>query len=449
MSDAAIRAEGLSKLYTLGEMERYSALRDKLARTLRAPWTLLKREKLETFWALRDVSLEVKHGEVLGLIGRNGAGKTTLLKILSRITRPTKGWAEIYGRVGSLLEVGTGFHPELSGRDNIYLSGAILGMRKWEIARKFDEIVAFAEIEKFLDTQVKHYSSGMYVRLAFAVAAHLEPEILFVDEVLAVGDSRFQKKCLGKMDEVAHQGRTVLFVSHNAAAVTRLCNRCLLLNRGNVVEVGPTYDVMNAYLRSDLANGASREWSEQEAPGDKVVRLRAVRVRSISGLVSEAFDIRDEVGIEMVYDVLEDGQVLWPNVHLFNEEGTNLFVTIDTDEHWRRRPRPRGRYTSTAWIPGNFLAEGTFIVRTAITTFLPMVVRLDVSDVAVFQVIDSLDGNSVRFDYAGHLPGVVRPFLNWRTNYLPHNSSGVPQKVTDELSHLDAGGTSSTWDRNG
>src|SRR5713226_5899099 len=224
MSDIAIRAEGLGKRYKIGQRERENALRNVLGSVLRAPWRLLQREKKETFWALRDVDLEVKHGEVLGLIGRNGAGKTTLLKILSRITRPTKGWAEIYGRVGSLLEVGTGFHPELSGGDNIYLSGAILGMTKREIRGKFDEIVAFAEIEKFIGMQVKHYSSGMYVRLAFAVAAHLEPEILFVDEVLAVGDASFQKKCLGKMSDVAHEGRTIVFVSHNMTAMRRLAS---------------------------------------------------------------------------------------------------------------------------------------------------------------------------------------------------------------------------------
>src|SRR5207245_5309230 len=234
MSENGIRAQGLSKRYQIGQLERENALRNVLGPILRAPWKLLKREKKETFWALRNVDLKVKQGEVLGLIGRNGAGKTTLLKILSRITRPTAGWAEIYGRVGSLLEVGTGFHPELSGRDNTYLSGAILGMSKREISSKFDEIVAFAELEKFIDTPVKHYSSGMYVRLAFAVAAHLEPEILFVDEVLAVGDARFQKKCLVKMGDVAKQGRTIIFVSHNVEAVTRLCNRCVLLQQGTV-----------------------------------------------------------------------------------------------------------------------------------------------------------------------------------------------------------------------
>src|SRR5881628_1987103 len=232
MSDVAIQARGLSKLYRIGQQERENALRNVLGPMLRTPWKLLKREKKEMFWALKDVDLEVKQGEVLGVIGRNGAGKTTLLKILSRITRPTSGWAEIYGRVGSLLEVGTGFHPELSGRDNTYLSGAILGMSKREISRKFDEIVAFAEIERFIDTPVKHYSSGMYVRLAFAVAAHLEPEILLVDEVLAVGDINFQKKCLGKMGDVARAGRTVVLVSHNMGAINALCSRCVILDNG-------------------------------------------------------------------------------------------------------------------------------------------------------------------------------------------------------------------------
>ena len=266
MSRLAIRAEGLSKLYPLGEQERYSALRDRLERAVTAPWSFFTRPKPETFWALEDVNLEVKHGEVLGLVGRNGAGKTTLLKILSRITRPTRGWAEIYGRVGSLLEIGTGFHPELSGRDNIYLSGAILGMSKREIAGKFDEIVAFAELEKFLDMQVKHYSSGMYVRLAFAVAAHLEPEILLVDEVLAVGDIRFQKKCLGKMGDVAKAGRTVLLVSHQMNQIRRLCDRAVWIDGGTVERDGGAGEVLAAYetamFAADRAAGGTRKGRE-------------------------------------------------------------------------------------------------------------------------------------------------------------------------------------------
>ena len=255
MSEIAIRAQGLSKRYQIGPLERENALRNVLGPILRAPWKLLKREKKETFWALKDANLEVKHGEVLGMIGRNGAGKTTLLKILSRITKPTAGWAEIYGRVGSLLEVGTGFHPELSGRDNTFLSGAILGMSKSDISHKFDEIVAFAELEKFIDTPVKHYSSGMYVRLAFAVAAHLEPEILLVDEVLAVGDINFQKKCLGKMGDVARGGRTVVLVSHQMNQMRRLSHRVVWVDAGSVRQDGLPDGVINAYEAAMSKNG--------------------------------------------------------------------------------------------------------------------------------------------------------------------------------------------------
>lgn len=261
MNQVVIQAEGLGKLYRRG-LVMDEGLRHTLDRFVKSPLAALRRKKDETFWALKDVSLEVKEGEVLGLIGRNGAGKTTLLKILSRITKPTTGWAEIHGRVGSLLEVGTGFHPELTGRENTYLSGAILGMSKREIERKFDEIVAFAELEKFIDTPVKHYSSGMYVRLAFAVAAHLEPEILLVDEVLAVGDIRFQKKCLGKMGDVARAGRTVVLVSHQLNQIRRLCHRVVWVDDGSVRLNGNTHEVVAAYesamISGDRANGLQR-----------------------------------------------------------------------------------------------------------------------------------------------------------------------------------------------
>lgn len=265
MSQLAVRAERLSKLYRLEKPERYRALRDTLARAVKAPWTLVSSTKILTFWALKDVNLEVKHGEVLGLIGRNGAGKTTLLKLLSRITQPTRGWAEIYGRVGSLLEVGTGFHPELSGRENIYLSGAILGMSRREIARKFDEIIAFAEVEDFLEMQVKHYSSGMYVRLAFAVAAHLEPDILLVDEVLAVGDIKFQQKCLGKMGEVRKTGRTVILVSHQLNQIRQLCDRVVWIDNAGVRRDGNTREVLAAY-ESLMLGGEERNAREQARP---------------------------------------------------------------------------------------------------------------------------------------------------------------------------------------
>jgi lipopolysaccharide transport system ATP-binding protein len=284
MSEIAIKAEGLSKEYWLGQRERENALRNVLGPILRAPWKLLKREKKETFWALKDVSLEVKQGEVLGLIGRNGAGKTTLLKILRRFTRPPWGWAEISGRVGTLLEVGTGFHPELSGRDNTYLSGAILGMTKREIDRKFDEIVAFAEIEKFIDMQVKHYSSGMYVRLAFAVAAHLEPEILLVDEVLAVGDIAFQKKCLGKMGDVARQGRTIILVSHNMAAINALCSRCVILNVGGVEFDGPTDKATARYYAESLSVSNGSDLSTRRKVGSGKARFTSISIQPLDPL---------------------------------------------------------------------------------------------------------------------------------------------------------------------
>jgi lipopolysaccharide transport system ATP-binding protein len=256
MGDVAIRADGLGKRYRIGEHRRYKALRDTLTNAFYEPFRFARSvfigseqaNKEETIWALKDVSFEIKRGEVVGVIGRNGAGKSTLLKILSRITEPTEGFVDLYGRVGSLLEVGTGFHPELTGRENIYLNGSIIGMKKHEIDRKFDEIVAFAEIEKFLDTAVKFYSSGMHMRLAFAVAAHLEPELLLVDEVLAVGDAAFQTKCLGKMDEVAKTGRTVLFVSHNTAAIRRLCTNAIVLSAGHISFVGGVTDAMQCYL---------------------------------------------------------------------------------------------------------------------------------------------------------------------------------------------------------
>src|SRR3989440_7173036 len=273
MNTIVIRGEGLSKCYHRGAIQQSTLLRDHLSRALKSPLSVFRRPKDETFWALKDVGLEVREGEVLGIIGRNGAGKTTLLKILSRITRPTTGWAEIYGRVGSLLEVGTGFHPELTGRENTFLSGAILGMRKKEIARKFDEIVAFAELEKFIDTPAKHYSSGMYVRLAFAVAAYLEPEILLVDEVLAVGDINFQKKCLGKMSDVARAGRTVVLVSHQLNQIRRLCHRVVWIDAGAVRQNGSTHEVVSAY-ESAMARGDSNGHSQDRGSSTKGSFLR-------------------------------------------------------------------------------------------------------------------------------------------------------------------------------
>jgi lipopolysaccharide transport system ATP-binding protein len=426
MNDIAVRCEGISKQYRIGEHQSYKALRDVVTDTIRDLFRqLLQAERASkqngngqaTIWALQDVSFEIKQGEVVGIIGRNGSGKSTLLKILSRVTEPTRGCAEINGRVGSLLEVGTGFHPELSGRENIFLNGAILGMKKAETTRKFDEIVAFAEVEKFIDTPVKRYSSGMYMRLAFAVAAHLEPEILLVDEVLAVGDGRFQKKCLGKMGQIAEQGRTVLFVSHSMPAITRLCRRAILLNDGCVLSDGPSPQVVNTYLYSDIGTAAARQWSRSRAPGNDIVRLVAVRVRTEDGRTSATVDIRRPVGIEMEFEVRQGGHVLVPNYHFVNSEGVCVFIASDHDAAWRRRPRPPGRYISTAWIPGNYLAEGTLVVGAAISTMDPVIVHVFERDAIAFQVIDSLDGDAARGDYSGPMPGAVRPLLRWTTRF--------------------------------
>jgi lipopolysaccharide transport system ATP-binding protein len=428
MTDIAVRVKDLGKQYRIGARRgRYRTLREAVMDA--SPARLLKRRRkgspasaapTNTIWALSDVSLEIKRGEVVGIIGPNGAGKSTLLKILSRITEPTTGFAEIHGRAGSLIEVGTGFHPELTGRDNIYLNGAILGMRRVEIERKFDEIVAFAEVEQFLDTPVKHYSSGMYLRLAFAVAAHLEPEILIVDEVLAVGDMSFQKKCLNKMQDVGQHGRTVIFVSHNMPAITRMCGRAILLSGGRVLQDGSSHEVVKAYLNAGLGTTAAREWTPSEAPGDAVARLRAVRVRSGNGQILEVADIRRPVHIEMEYEVLQAGYVLLPFYEFYNEESVHVFGAADLDPSWRGRPRPIGRYVSTASIPGNLLSEGTLFITAALTTLNPSIRQFKERDVVAFQIVDTLDGDSVRGDVIGEWGGVVRPLLQWSTFFSPN-----------------------------
>lgn len=425
MGDIAIRALNLSKQYKIGKAYRHDTLRDLLAhgwRELRhrGAQSGVRNSSAETFWALKDVSFEIKQGEVVGIIGYNGAGKSTLLKILSRITEPTKGRAEIYGRIGSLLEVGTGFHHELTGRENIYLSGAILGMKNVEIRRKFDEIVAFAEIDKFIDTPVKHYSSGMYMRLAFAVAAHLEPEILLVDEVLAVGDGRFQRKCLNKMQDVGQQGRTVLFVSHTMPAITRLCERAILLDGGSVLRDGPAHQVVNAYITAGLGMAAAREWTDPaKAPGGDVACLRSVRVLTEDGSITDAVDILQPVILEMEYEVIKPGSMLMPHFQVYNEEGIHAFSAHDLDPAWRRRPRPAGLYISRAEIPGNLLNEGTLFIGAGLYTLEPFTFQFYAPDAVAFQVIEYPDSESARGDYAGKISGIVRPLLKWTTQRKP------------------------------
>ncbi len=426
MSDIAILCESLGKRYRIGQRERYKTLRDTLAESVRAPIQRLASgfrgsngdhgQGDNTFWALKDVSFEVRHGEVIGIIGRNGAGKSTLLKILSRITKPTTGKGMIHGRVGSLLEVGTGFHPELTGRENILLNGAILGMRRAEIERKFDEIVAFAEIDKFLDTTVKHYSSGMYVRLAFAVAAHMEPEILLVDEVLAVGDAGFQKKCLGKMGNVAREGRTVLFVSHNMTAVQSLCDIVIWLDKGRVVGLGESGLVVSQYLKSAAVYSAEQEWPDlQSAPGNESVRLHRVRVRPMSKLQLDQITVSTAFAIETSYWNLKEEARLNLSLVLYNQEGVCVFASNSVDEpKWHGRPFPEGLFQSICHVPGNLLNDGVYRVVVMIVSDTTRVIYRH-EDAVMFEIYD--DANR-RGDWYGKQIGVVRPQLEWSTELL-------------------------------
>ena len=417
MSDLALRVECLGKQYHLGRTKTGEVnLRDMIARlSLRGLVRMAGRvERLPTFWALKDLSFEIKPGEMVGIIGGNGAGKSTLLKILSRITEPTTGRAEIHGRVGSLLEVGTGFNPELTGRENIYLNGAILGMRRREIKQKFDEIVEFAEVEKFLDTPVKHYSSGMYMKLAFSVAAHLEPDILIVDEVLSVGDSNFQRKCMNKMESVTGSGRTVLFVSHNIPAVNRLCSRGILLHHGELLDDGPATQVTQRFLASELGLISEKKWIDPKlAPGNAVARLVSVRIQDEGCSSLPVAEIQTPVQVALVFDVLESGQVLVPSIRLSDDAGILIFVCPDNEPEWRRTPRPRGRYMATMSIPGNFLAEGMFKVGVGLATSVPETTHFLELDCVSFQVIDRMEEGGVRGDFSGHFPGMVRPKLRW------------------------------------
>jgi lipopolysaccharide transport system ATP-binding protein len=409
----AIEADQLSKRYRIGQMQAaYGSLRDSMARTAARLAGRVDPQERQEIWALRDVSFSLREGGVLGVIGRNGAGKSTLLKILTRITTPTSGRAEIRGRVGSLLEVGTGFHPELTGRENVFLNGSVLGMKRKEIAGKLDEIVEFAGIDRFIDTPVKRYSSGMYVRLAFAVAAHLEPEILLVDEVLAVGDAEFQRRCLGRMQDFGQSGRTVLFVSHNMQAIARLCERTILLSDGEIERDGPSPDVVAHYLQSGQGSGSYREWTEEdEAWSDGLARLRSIRIVQDGQMVDTA-DVRRPIGIELAFTVLEPGQSLFPKIKVNSAEGEIVFNAFDTDPRWHDPVSP-GDYVATAWLPENVLNEGLFTVDPAITSLgsgklLP---HAGARQAVSFHVHDPGEGDSARGRYTGQLRGTVRPLL--------------------------------------
>ncbi|KPJ94590.1 MAG: hypothetical protein AMJ53_04965 [Gammaproteobacteria bacterium SG8_11] len=417
---AVIKVENLSKRYVIGhqKQERYSALRDVIADSAKGIGRKLlnsvsRKKSLngdatrEEFWALKDIDFEIDQGDRVGIIGRNGAGKSTLLKILSRITEPTTGKVSMKGRVASLLEVGTGFHPELTGRENIFLNAAILGMSKAEIKKKFDEIVYFAGIERFLDTPVKRYSSGMYVRLAFAVAANLEPEILIIDEVLAVGDAQFQKKCIGKMEEVSNEGRTILFVSHNMAMISNLCQTGILLEGGQITADGEVSKVIQHYYKESN----NRKELSNRSVGSEAVELVGVELIGMNRNMETT--IHDKFTIRMRYKIKKniDARCV-PNFHYFSADGNCIFVSNANDIS----KMPPGVYNADCRIPGGLLNEGIYFVGVAVTSYFDAGnYRVEFYDrnALTFNVIDPMDEKSDRYGYVGPVPGVLRPKLDW------------------------------------
>jgi len=446
MPEVAISVEGLSKMYRIGRVQNEELnLQETITQSLLAPFRRIgglargnataAADLDQEFWALKDVSFEVKRGETVAIIGGNGAGKSTLLKMLSRITEPTKGSARIYGRVGTLLEVGTGFHPELTGRENVFLNGSILGMKHSEVLEKFDEILAFSEIETFIDTPVKHYSSGMRVRLAFSVASHLEPEVMFVDEVLAVGDAAFRKKCLQKIQEVSRKGTTVLMVSHNAQAVTSMCDRAIWLKQGQLVGDGPASEVVSAYLSESIGLGGERVWRDEEISGGDVARMRAVRVKDERGNVVDTVDIRESFSIESEVEVLKPGFGLALKNDLLTSENLPAFSAVDTQNPaWQGKAWSPGIYQLTMHVPGNFLQLDTYVLNFLLMSLEPVIkTEFYQLDAVCVHVVDRDSGPTAAGGFLGHFPGAVRPLLEWDMKVL----SSPVENITPTDSDLD------------
>jgi len=422
MNDIVIHVENLGKRYRIGvSPEHYKTLRDTIVAGFNAPIQKLRQRtsnKLSStgpniIWALRDISFNVPRGKVLGIVGRNGAGKSTLLKILSRVTEPTEGSAEIHGRVGALLEVGTGFHPELTGRENIYLNGAILGMKRVEIGRKFDEIVAFSEVEQFIDTPVKRYSSGMYLRLAFAVAAHLEPEVLVVDEVLAVGDAEFQRKCMGKMSDVAQEGRTVLFVSHNMSAILRLTEETIVLDKGHLVYRAPTAQAIDFYMATGFSGLGERAWTPEEIPADAApFTPLAIRVRDSKGQIVDTFRSTESFRVEVEYSLSQSITGLRVGIYLLTMRGEYVFTSFDLDDLTQFDSlgiRQEGHYISYCTIPANILNEGQYVLAVNASSF--RVKRYFWDDHALAFTVDATGAPGKQWPEPRM--GPIRPALDW------------------------------------
>lgn len=413
MSTLAISVRDISKKYVIGKAQK--SLGQMASELIQHPGRHERRaENAPLIWALKDINFDIQTGEVVGIVGNNGAGKSTLLKVLSRITKPTTGKAVLNGRLGSLLEVGTGFHAELTGRENVYMNGAILGMSRAEINSKFDEIVDFAGVEKFIDTPVKRYSSGMYVRLAFAVAAHLEPEILVIDEVLSVGDLAFQNKCLGTLQAVGQSGRTVLFVSHNLPAVTRLCSRAILLENGRLVKDGPVDQIVGDYTQSALSVGQRRAWSNDNAPGQDGIKLLEVSITSMQGEPIATADVEKQMRVNIRYRVDRAGLKSRCSA-IFYSQGVTAFATMEQSELTHEKA---GMYTAYFIIPANLLAENVYFLSVSMFSSQGVKQRyVLVDDVIAFQVHDPMSGNSARGDYAEKFSGVLRPLIPWNREY--------------------------------
>jgi lipopolysaccharide transport system ATP-binding protein len=417
MSSIAIRTEALSKTYPLGQLRPNLSLKSAIADAVagRISRNGSRSSDDDSIEALRDVSLDVARGEVLGIVGANGAGKSTLLRILTRITAPTAGWAKIHGRVGALIGVGTGFHPDLTGRENVYLNGAILGMKKVEIDRRFEEIVSFAEVDRFLDTPVKRYSSGMYMRLAFAVAAHMEPEILLVDEVLAVGDAAFQRKCLGKMEGIAADNRTILFVSHNMSAVESLCDRVIWLDEGRILGEGNPRDVIGRYLKKTSVPVTERLWTEQsEAPGTSVVRIRRVCVRPVTGLSDDPITRETPFVIEIEYwNLLQDSRFHLV-LNITNEHGTLIFKTsAPVRSDGSSDSLATGLFRDACHVPAHLLNAGIHKVE-LIVAHDHVRTEFRKTEIILFEVLEPDE----RKPWQGTWHGAVRPSLEWTSEQL-------------------------------
>jgi len=419
MSEIAIHVKNITKKYQIGALqERQDTLRDLLVASFRAPFKKRNNSENQTLWALRDISFDIEKGSVVGIVGRNGAGKSTLLKVLSRVTEPTSGYGEIRGRVGSLLEVGTGFHPELTGRENIFLNGAILGMKRTEIEKKFDEIVEFSEVAKFIDTPVKRYSSGMYLRLAFSVAAHLEPDILVVDEVLAVGDAEFQRKCLGKMSDVADQGRTVIFVSHNMSAILRLTSETIVLDKGKMIKRAPSAEAVDYYLSSGYAESGERYWDEDEIPASSSpFKPVALRVKNEQGLVVNSIRSVENMTVEFEYELSAPISGLRVGLYVLSTRGEFIFTTFDTDEplmYDNYTIRNSGHYFSRCTIPADTFNEGRFVIGVNASTY--RIKRYFQDEQAITINIDPAGAPGMQ--WPEQRQGPIRPRLIWQIEGL-------------------------------